>query len=205
MATSKRPAEAKNLSEYMAIRNGTPLPSEVIKDTKDVVGNKLRGAELAKHLEAQLSASGDTVWVQNVAGSEFHILPLSAKGDDQHSAIRFALNEIQSFTPEQVKTSDFKKAFLAGKLQVVKESDIVMIQRKLDQLATAEKNSSYSSDDGAGLHESGLPLNKKTARRYIDDCEDLDLLEGWLQKEDRDKICDYIEERIEDIESGNAD
>jgi|GEM_PF-5280185 len=203
MATNKGNHEPKNISEYMAQNPRNVVVDGAPKKPVTLVQNKATRDSVTKSIEEQLKESGDTVWVHNMSGAEYHI-PLSNKPEDADEAIKFELNQIQSFTSEEIKNRLFKKAFLEGKLRIVKESDIDMIERMQEQAAAKEASNAYGGDGGAGLAESGLPANKKMAKRYIDDTDDLDLLESWAQKENRDNIIDYIEERIEDIENGEG-
>jgi hypothetical protein len=143
----------------------------------------------------------DSVLVHNISGGQFHV-PLKANNPhDQQSeeVIVFQVDEIRSFGKSELTNSpQFKKCFAAKKLRIITqdEADAIAVERS--------KKSKRTGKTDKGLHPSGLPNNKRAALLYILDSEDIDELEGYLDKEDRQPIQDAIEDRIADLEGSET-
>ena len=197
MAAIKRvPTKSKAKAEFE-----NELNSEVklsgARGRKSVMDNNK--SEIDDQLAA-VKSSGDTVWVHNISGAEFHIPPISLKPEDADSAEVFEVDEVKPYDKSELENKRAKKCLMDKKLRIVSEDEVAQIEKAREK----NKNRSGSGKKNAGLHESGLPMSKKMALAYIFECEDLDELEGFQQLEDRDFIEAAIEERIEELE-GNDD
>ena len=167
-----------------------------VKARKSVLDNNK--SEIEKQLAA-VKTSGDTVWVHNISGAEFHTPPTTFKTDDSDSAEVFEVNEIRPFDKSEIENKRFKKCLMDGKLRIVTEAEVEQIEK------TNEKNKNRTGKVKVGLHESGLPINKRAALNYIFDCEDIEELSAYEDLEDRDFISAAIEERIEELEGGEPE
>jgi hypothetical protein len=164
---------------------------------------KKRGAYSEEFAETDLQKEilevpGDTVYVWNKSGGEFHVPPMSNKPDTDETIIVFEVNQVLPFEKKSVTTHQFKKCLLNGKLKLVSEEDAQKIiaegERKLKKAGSGGKQ--------GGLAPSGLPNSFKSAVAYIMDCDDIDELEGFANEEEREAVLSVIEERIDELENG---
>ncbi|CAK9251730.1 unnamed protein product [Sphagnum jensenii] len=143
---------------------------------------------------AAVKSSGDTVWVHNISGAEFHIPPISLKPEDADSAEVFEVDEVKPYDKSELENKRAKKCLMDKKLRIVSEEEVAQIEK------AREKNKNRSGKAVTGLHPSGLPMNKKAAIDYIFSVNDLDELESYAQEDDREWLQDMIEARIEELE-----
>jgi len=174
-------------------KRGDAAANRLVRD------NKKRSAEPVKtefELELLGESEGDTVFVHNVSGTEFHVPPTSfdPKSVDAQNITVFEVNQVLPFSKSVVSTSQFKKCILNKKLRLVSEEEANMIQVR------AEKEAAKSNKSKVGVETSGLPKNLKAAANYIFDCEDIDELEGYHDLEEREAVVALLEERIEELE-----
>jgi hypothetical protein len=189
MATVKRTNAQKTnkIAEYMEAEDKA-FPDDAMK---------------AFELELLSEVEGDTVFIHNVSGAEFHVPPTSFDPKHVESAdiIVFEVNQVLPFNKTQVSTQQFKKCILSKKLKIVSADEANLLRAKAEKELRKENKSAKS-----GVAESGLPKNNKAAAMYVLECEDIDELEGYLEIEERDAIVSLIEDRIEELEeSGLAD
>lgn len=156
-------------------------------------------AESDYQKELMSVASGETIFVWNVSGANFHVPPKSFRPEDNNIAeiVRFDVNEVRAFDKHELDNKQFKQCLFDKKLRLVSEADADKIKRDGDR-----ENKKANGGGKVGLAESGLPKNTKAALNYIFDCEDIDELEGYTEIEDREAITAAIEERIEELEDG---
>jgi hypothetical protein len=189
MATVKRTSsqKANKIAEYMETEDKAFSNDEV----------------KAFELELLNEVEGDTVFIHNVSGAEFHVPPVSFDPKHVESAdiIVFEVNQVLPFNKAQVSTQQFKKCILSKKLKIVSADEANIIRSKAEKEIRKESKGSKS-----GVAESGLPKNNKAAIMYVFECEDIDELEGYLELEERDSVVSAIEDRIEELEEqGLAD
>src|ERR1700680_1592605 len=173
--------------------------------TEALAATEVKGAKGRKSLldddrtnvESQYEQMGDTVWVHNISGTEYHVEPISKKTTDSDTAEIFQVNEVRPFDKGELNNKRFKKSLMDRKLKIVSEDEVSKIEKE------AEKSKHRGSKVKVGVAESGLPVNKRAALNYIFDCDDIDELEGYQQLEDREFISDAIEQRIEELEGGS--
>jgi hypothetical protein len=168
----------------------TKSPTKASKPAVDYVENEFQTALLGEH-------AGDTIFIHNLSGSEYHIEPTSLKPGDVDTHEAFQVNEVRSFSKEEVNNRRFKKALMSGKLRIVTEEQANQVVRDAAKL---EKRSGKKNQ--GGLYASGLPKNSKAALMYIYECEDIDELESYRELDDREVITSAIEDRIEALEDG---
>jgi len=191
--SGKTSAAKAELEDSLALSEGTRGGAKARKSALD--NNR-------DEIESQLSAvkgSGDTVWVHNISGAEFHVPPISLKTADSDTAEVFEVDEVRPFDKSELENKRFKKCLMDRKLRIVTEDEVTEIER------AREKRKHRSGKAKVGVHPSGLPMNKRAALNYIFDCEDIDELEAYGELEDREFIEDAIEERIEELEGGDYD
>lgn len=178
----------------------TELEDELASEKKSTSGARARKSVLdttKSEIESQLAAvksSGDTVWVHNISGTEFHTPPLTFKTEDADSAEVFEVDEVRPFDKSELENKRFKKCLMDKKLRIVTEAEVEKIEK------AREKVKNRSGKKATGLHPSGLPMNKKAAIAYIFESTDIDELEAFADLEDREFIETAIEERIEELE-----
>lgn len=151
-------------------------------------------------VESQYEQMGTTVWVHNISGTEFHVPPVTLKTGDSDTAEVFEVNEVRPFDKAELENKRFKKCLMDRKLKIVSEEEVEKIEKEREK---AKHRSGGKVK--VGIHESGLPINKRAALNYIFDCEDIDELEAYGELEDREFISDAIEQRIEELEGGGDD
>jgi hypothetical protein len=155
-------------------------------------------------IEQQLAAvktSGATIWVHNISGAEFHTPPVSFKTEDSDSAEVFEVDEVRPFDKSEIENKRFKKCLMDKKLRIVTEAEVTQIEKEREKA----KHRSGKGKTKVGVHESGLPENKRAALSYIFESTDIDELEAYAELEDREFIEAAIEERIEELESEEID
>jgi len=166
------------------------------KARKSIIDNNK--SEIDEQLAA-VKSSGATIWVHNISGAEFHTPPTSFKTDDADSAEVFEVDEVRPFDKSEIENKRFKKCLMDRKLRIVTETEVTEIEK------AREKVKHRSGKVKVGVHESGLPINKRAAINYIFDCDDIDELEAYDELEDREFISDAIEQRIEELEGGDTE
>ena len=150
-------------------------------------------------IENQLAAvksSGDTIWIHNISGAEFHTPPTTFKTDDSDTAEVFEVGEVRPFDKSEIENKRFKKCLMDRKLRIVTEKEVTEIEKARDKAAKRTGKAI------TGLAESGLPKNTKAAMDYIWSLDDIDQLEAYADADDREIIQQCIEEKIEELESG---
>ncbi len=183
MATVKR-KPSKETTE--TIFNNTP--------SRKVVDEEINPYQL----ELLGEIKGDTVYIHNLSGSNFHIEPSSNKPNEhEDTAVKFNVNEVKVFSKNEVDNRRFKKALMSGQLRIVTEEQA----NKVALDAKKEISRSGKKHQG-GLAASGLPNSTKAALNYIFECEDIDELESFAELDEREAVQAAIEERVEELEEG---
>jgi len=198
-----------------ATTTGTKKPSagkvefeEELEITEPKVARGARGRKSIldnnkDEIESQLAAvktSGDTVWVHNISGAEFHTPPVSYKTEDSDTAEVFGVDEVRPFDKSEIENKRFKKCLMDKKLRIVSEDEVTQIERAREKL---QKRTGKKVK--VGVHESGLPMKTQAALAYIFECEDIDELEAYAELEDREFIEQAIDKRIDELEGGSDD
>jgi hypothetical protein len=191
MASVKRKTVSKAKAEFDDELSATGTGARARKSVVDTNKSEIEGQLAA------VKGSGDTVWIHNVSGTEFHVPPISLKTADSDTAEVFEVDEVRPFDKSELENKRFKKCLMDKKLRIVSEEEVEKIEK------AREKNKNrQGGKKNAGLHASGLPMSRKAALNYIFECEDIDELEGYQELEDREFIESAIEERIEELEGG---
>gem|GEM_PF-6974266 len=68
-----------------------------------------------------------------------------------------------------------------------------------DYIPSTEGKETYDLD---GLSYKKLPASKSEAYKWIEECTDINLLEEYMDNEDRDSVIDFIDDRIDELEDG---
>lgn len=198
MATTKKKSEAQ--LEFESEQSALSQVASSSRNKKPVSSTTMFKAQ--QELEKKIAENeGDTFWIYNNSGTEYHLPPVSTEPKDASTAIIFDVAATNAFKKEQIDVPAFRKAFIEGRLEIVTRAQAEKLEAgRMKALESSSSDSYDGKTKKAGLHSSGLPQNISQAMAYVWACEDVDELEQLLQAEDRDKVQDAIEARMEDLE-----